>query len=145
MWRSSHQYSSLVLRFQPRQMRTNIREEVDQLKTQQPPSLSPISPFSISLPAPPSLPSPQRVSSSYCRDLPKIIMCITSTISQVISAAWVTYLWRVRTLDSAPKQPSVLISSQVLYWHCFIIRVRYVSLMYKSVLCSVYNTLHESF
>lgn len=43
--RSRHQYSSLVLCFQPRQMRANIREEVDQLKTHQPLPLSALFPF----------------------------------------------------------------------------------------------------
>lgn len=45
MQSSSHQYSSLVLSFQPRQMRANIREEVDQLKTHQRLPLSALLPF----------------------------------------------------------------------------------------------------
>jgi len=44
-----HQYSSLVLRLQPRHMRANIREEVDQLKTHQHLPLSLRSPPSILL------------------------------------------------------------------------------------------------
>lgn len=119
---SSHQYSSLVLSFQPRQMRANIREEVDQLKTHQP---LPLSPHSLSLffslyhSPPPLLPfrkekEPYSCSSSYCRDLPKHRKHTHSTInkqccfsvsrspfSQAISAAWMSCFERVRTLLSS--------------------------------------------
>lgn len=157
---NSHQYSSLVLSFQPRQMRANIREEVDQLKTHQPLPLSSRSPFSIFPPyltPSPSFPKqkePYSCSSSYCWDLPK---CISHThtystiykqccfgvshspFCQGISAAWASCLERVRTLVSSPlKEVS---SSQDFILRLFIYEASLKGKIHKCVLWSLLNVL----